>query len=159
MFVKEHCGEKGTRNIKRNAGRYTLNMMIDIFLGKFYIIHIYIHIFYIIQILYVFFNIGCWIGCKTGWDIFFSPAPPSRFLPKKDGPGLMRSRFHEYRMAHLIHLLVFCWGSEYSSLLTWQEMVEWNLCPSNGHPSFPICLWDGGRGLFSQPQRSRGGTG
>ncbi|KAM3828337.1 recQ-like DNA helicase BLM isoform 2-T2 [Vipera latastei] len=34
MFVKEHCGEKGTRNIKRNAGRYTLNMMIDIFLGS-----------------------------------------------------------------------------------------------------------------------------
>ncbi|XP_026540477.1 Bloom syndrome protein [Notechis scutatus] len=32
-FVKEYCGEKGTRNIKRNAGRYTLNMMIDIFLG------------------------------------------------------------------------------------------------------------------------------
>ncbi|XP_029139155.1 Bloom syndrome protein [Protobothrops mucrosquamatus] len=34
MFVKEHCGEKGTRNIKRTAGRYTLNMMIDIFLGS-----------------------------------------------------------------------------------------------------------------------------
>ncbi|XP_058012060.1 recQ-like DNA helicase BLM isoform X2 [Ahaetulla prasina] len=33
-FVKEYCGEKGTRNIKRNAGRYTLNMMIDIFLGS-----------------------------------------------------------------------------------------------------------------------------
>ncbi|XP_007434770.1 Bloom syndrome protein [Python bivittatus] len=33
-FVKEHCGEKGTGNIKRNAGRYTLNMMIDIFLGS-----------------------------------------------------------------------------------------------------------------------------
>ncbi|XP_070618493.1 recQ-like DNA helicase BLM isoform X2 [Erythrolamprus reginae] len=34
MFVKEYCGEKGSRNIKRNAGRYTLNMMIDIFLGS-----------------------------------------------------------------------------------------------------------------------------
>ncbi|KAL7980233.1 hypothetical protein Chor_001501 [Crotalus horridus] len=34
MFVEEHCGEKGTRNIKRTAGRYTLNMMIDIFLGS-----------------------------------------------------------------------------------------------------------------------------
>uniref|UniRef100_A0A8C6XZ99 RecQ-like DNA helicase BLM n=1 Tax=Naja naja TaxID=35670 RepID=A0A8C6XZ99_NAJNA len=33
-FIKEYCGEKGTRNIKRSAGRYTLNMMIDIFLGS-----------------------------------------------------------------------------------------------------------------------------
>ncbi|XP_063170119.1 recQ-like DNA helicase BLM [Candoia aspera] len=33
-FVKEHCGEKGTGNTKKNAGRYTLNMMIDIFLGS-----------------------------------------------------------------------------------------------------------------------------
>ncbi|XP_072838309.2 recQ-like DNA helicase BLM [Pogona vitticeps] len=32
-FVQEHCGEKGARNMKGNKGRYTLNMMIDIFLG------------------------------------------------------------------------------------------------------------------------------
>lgn len=67
-FVKEYCGEKGTRNIKRNAGRYTLNMMIDIFLGKFYIIRICIYIY---KSCMIFFNIGCWIGCKT----FSSPQP------------------------------------------------------------------------------------
>uniref|UniRef100_A0A8C6J0J5 RecQ-like DNA helicase BLM n=1 Tax=Melopsittacus undulatus TaxID=13146 RepID=A0A8C6J0J5_MELUD len=35
-FVQEHCGQKGRANGKRNAGsgRYTLNMMVDIFLGK-----------------------------------------------------------------------------------------------------------------------------
>ncbi|XP_054858584.1 recQ-like DNA helicase BLM [Eublepharis macularius] len=32
-FVQHHCGEKGARSITRNVGRYTLNMMIDIFLG------------------------------------------------------------------------------------------------------------------------------
>uniref|UniRef100_A0A803SPY7 RecQ-like DNA helicase BLM n=2 Tax=Anolis carolinensis TaxID=28377 RepID=A0A803SPY7_ANOCA len=32
-FVQEHCGEKGARGARRNGGRYTLNMMIDIFLG------------------------------------------------------------------------------------------------------------------------------
>ncbi|KAJ7311138.1 hypothetical protein JRQ81_006741 [Phrynocephalus forsythii] len=34
-FVQENCGEKGTRSMRGNKGRYTLNMMIDIFLGKF----------------------------------------------------------------------------------------------------------------------------
>ncbi|KFP96843.1 hypothetical protein N330_12222, partial [Leptosomus discolor] len=35
-FVREHCGQMGRTNAKRNtgAGRYTLNMMVDIFLGK-----------------------------------------------------------------------------------------------------------------------------
>ncbi|NXD65383.1 BLM protein, partial [Eolophus roseicapillus] len=34
-FVREHCGQKGRANAKRNtgSGRYTLNMMVDIFLG------------------------------------------------------------------------------------------------------------------------------
>ncbi|XP_062498643.1 recQ-like DNA helicase BLM isoform X1 [Pezoporus occidentalis] len=34
-FVREHCGQKGRANGKRNtgSGRYTLNMMVDIFLG------------------------------------------------------------------------------------------------------------------------------
>ncbi|NXI95404.1 BLM protein, partial [Psophia crepitans] len=34
-FVREHCGQTGRTNAKRNAGsgRYTLNMMVDIFLG------------------------------------------------------------------------------------------------------------------------------
>ncbi|XP_042328354.1 Bloom syndrome protein isoform X2 [Sceloporus undulatus] len=32
-FVQEHCGERGARNAKGTTGRYTLNMMIDIFLG------------------------------------------------------------------------------------------------------------------------------
>ncbi|XP_061232641.1 recQ-like DNA helicase BLM [Neopsephotus bourkii] len=34
-FVQEHCGQKGRANGKRNtgSGRYTLNMMVDIFLG------------------------------------------------------------------------------------------------------------------------------
>ncbi|NXF45180.1 BLM protein, partial [Oceanites oceanicus] len=34
-FVQEHCGQMGRMNAKRNtgSGRYTLNMMIDIFLG------------------------------------------------------------------------------------------------------------------------------
>ncbi|NXO59896.1 BLM protein, partial [Aramus guarauna] len=34
-FVREHCGQTGRINGKRNAGsgRYTLNMMVDIFLG------------------------------------------------------------------------------------------------------------------------------
>ncbi|XP_014808260.1 PREDICTED: Bloom syndrome protein isoform X1 [Calidris pugnax] len=34
-FVQEHCGQTGRTNAKRNAGfgRYTLNMMVDIFLG------------------------------------------------------------------------------------------------------------------------------
>ncbi|XP_061451950.1 recQ-like DNA helicase BLM isoform X2 [Rhineura floridana] len=32
-FVQEHCGEKGIRSVKNNRGRYTLNMMIDVFLG------------------------------------------------------------------------------------------------------------------------------
>ncbi|NXK21682.1 BLM protein, partial [Arenaria interpres] len=34
-FVQEHCGQMGPTNAKRNAGfgRYTLNMMVDIFLG------------------------------------------------------------------------------------------------------------------------------
>ncbi|NXN31817.1 BLM protein, partial [Nycticryphes semicollaris] len=34
-FVQEHCGQMGRANAKRNAGfgRYTLNMMVDIFLG------------------------------------------------------------------------------------------------------------------------------
>lgn len=35
-FVQEHCGQMGRINAKRNpgSGRYTLNMMVDIFLGK-----------------------------------------------------------------------------------------------------------------------------
>ncbi|NXG69659.1 BLM protein, partial [Baryphthengus martii] len=35
-FVQEHCGQMGRTHAKRNAGsgRYTLNMMVDIFLGK-----------------------------------------------------------------------------------------------------------------------------
>uniref|UniRef100_A0A8B9FVK9 RecQ-like DNA helicase BLM n=1 Tax=Amazona collaria TaxID=241587 RepID=A0A8B9FVK9_9PSIT len=35
-FVREHCGQKGRANAKRStgSGRYTLNMMVDIFLGK-----------------------------------------------------------------------------------------------------------------------------
>uniref|UniRef100_A0A672U6K1 RecQ-like DNA helicase BLM n=1 Tax=Strigops habroptila TaxID=2489341 RepID=A0A672U6K1_STRHB len=35
-FVREHCGQKGRTNANRNtgSGRYTLNMMVDIFLGK-----------------------------------------------------------------------------------------------------------------------------
>ncbi|NXI48803.1 BLM protein, partial [Chloroceryle aenea] len=35
-FVQEHCGQTGRTNARRNAGsgRYTLNMMVDIFLGK-----------------------------------------------------------------------------------------------------------------------------
>ncbi|XP_062998816.1 recQ-like DNA helicase BLM isoform X2 [Elgaria multicarinata webbii] len=32
-FVQEHCGGKGKRSTKSNLGKYTLNMMIDIFLG------------------------------------------------------------------------------------------------------------------------------
>ncbi|XP_066491804.1 recQ-like DNA helicase BLM [Tiliqua scincoides] len=32
-FVQEHCGEKGAGGAKRLMGRYTLNMMVDIFLG------------------------------------------------------------------------------------------------------------------------------
>ncbi|KFQ81056.1 hypothetical protein N335_10184, partial [Phaethon lepturus] len=34
-FVREHCGQMGRINAKRNtgSGRYTLNMMVDIFLG------------------------------------------------------------------------------------------------------------------------------
>ncbi|KAF1484546.1 hypothetical protein FQV08_0008491, partial [Pygoscelis antarcticus] len=34
-FVREHCGQTGRINAKRNtgSGRYTLNMMVDIFLG------------------------------------------------------------------------------------------------------------------------------
>ncbi|XP_030353749.1 Bloom syndrome protein isoform X2 [Strigops habroptila] len=34
-FVREHCGQKGRTNANRNtgSGRYTLNMMVDIFLG------------------------------------------------------------------------------------------------------------------------------
>ncbi|NXT32615.1 BLM protein, partial [Pelecanoides urinatrix] len=34
-FVREHCGQTGRVNAKRNtgSGRYTLNMMVDIFLG------------------------------------------------------------------------------------------------------------------------------
>nr|XP_056721709.1 recQ-like DNA helicase BLM [Euleptes europaea] len=32
-FVQEHCNESGARSVKRNARRYTLNMMVDIFLG------------------------------------------------------------------------------------------------------------------------------
>lgn len=35
-FVREHCGQAGRMNGKRNpgSGRYTLNMMVDIFLGE-----------------------------------------------------------------------------------------------------------------------------
>lgn len=35
-FVREHCGQAGRVNGKRSAGsgRYTLNMMVDIFLGE-----------------------------------------------------------------------------------------------------------------------------
>ncbi|KAM9275968.1 recQ-like DNA helicase BLM [Morus bassanus] len=35
-FVREHCGQMGRMNAKRNtgSGRYTLNMMVDIFLGS-----------------------------------------------------------------------------------------------------------------------------
>ncbi|XP_010148927.1 PREDICTED: Bloom syndrome protein, partial [Eurypyga helias] len=35
-FVGEHCGQRGRAHAKRNlsAGRYTLNMMVDIFLGS-----------------------------------------------------------------------------------------------------------------------------
>ncbi|XP_048173745.1 Bloom syndrome protein isoform X1 [Corvus hawaiiensis] len=35
-FVREHCGQAGRMNGKRNpgSGRYTLNMMVDIFLGS-----------------------------------------------------------------------------------------------------------------------------
>ncbi|NXR33783.1 BLM protein, partial [Zosterops hypoxanthus] len=35
-FVREHCGQAGRANGKRNpgSGRYTLNMMVDIFLGS-----------------------------------------------------------------------------------------------------------------------------
>ncbi|NWH41611.1 BLM protein, partial [Chloropsis hardwickii] len=35
-FVREHCGQAGRSNGKRNpgSGRYTLNMMVDIFLGE-----------------------------------------------------------------------------------------------------------------------------
>lgn len=35
-FVREHCGQPGRANGKRSAGsgRYTLNMMVDIFLGE-----------------------------------------------------------------------------------------------------------------------------
>ncbi|KAM6308328.1 recQ-like DNA helicase BLM [Aegotheles albertisi] len=35
-FVQEHCGQMGRTNVKRNtcSGRYTLNMMVDIFLGS-----------------------------------------------------------------------------------------------------------------------------
>lgn len=32
-FVQEHCGEKAGRSAKRLLGRYTLNMMVEIFLG------------------------------------------------------------------------------------------------------------------------------
>ncbi|XP_053128823.1 recQ-like DNA helicase BLM isoform X2 [Hemicordylus capensis] len=32
-FVQEYCGEKGARSMKSKLGRYTLNMMIEIFLG------------------------------------------------------------------------------------------------------------------------------
>lgn len=35
-FVREHCGHAGRANGSRNpgSGRYTLNMMVDIFLGE-----------------------------------------------------------------------------------------------------------------------------
>ncbi|XP_048337991.1 Bloom syndrome protein [Sphaerodactylus townsendi] len=32
-FVQDYCDERGARSMKRNVGRYTLNMMVDIFLG------------------------------------------------------------------------------------------------------------------------------
>lgn len=35
-FVQEHCGEKAGRSAKRLLGRYTLNMMVEIFLGRFF---------------------------------------------------------------------------------------------------------------------------
>ena len=44
-FVQEHSSSQGTRNVKHigPSGRFTMNMLVDIFLGKSAVLSIELH--------------------------------------------------------------------------------------------------------------------